>query len=250
MANPKKSVSAFTIKKATFNLNEYNSGYGNTPLYRMVENMIEKNVKQAEFTGVPAQVFEYFYDRGDFRSVGEVEAYYIVNYKDVYNMAEERKPYLAKYIYNRLFNAFNQYLCITLSDTGIEDYQKLVDAVNMVYYDDNSNINKSIRLVSELWDLYCGDDTLETNWDVRDKITEGFQQSNYYKLFVEEMREFVTEKFQTNKDVATQILLEDMLNFKVKDLEKRFGKDFENQLKWYNELQSEIAELNNEINNL
>jgi hypothetical protein len=250
MANPKKSVSAFTIKKATFNLNEYNSGYGNTPLYRMLENMIEKNVKQAEYEGVPAQVFQYFYDRSDFR-IGEIETYYIVGYKDVYNMADYKKPYLVKYIYNRLFNSFNQYLSNTLSDTGIEDYQKLVDAVNMVYYDDNSNINKSIRLVSELWDLYCGDDTLETNWDVRDKITEGFQQSNYYKLFVEELKEFITEKFENIKKAdATQILLEDMLNYKVKDLENRFGKDFENQLKWYNELQSEIAELNNEINNL
>jgi len=250
MANLTKSVSAFTIKKATFNLNEYNSAYSNQPLYRMIEDKIKKNVKQAEFEGVPAQVFEYFYDRSDFREVGEVETYYIVGYKDVYNMAEYKKPFLAKFIYNRLINAFNQYLSNTLYDTGNEEYQKIVDAVNIVYDGKSGDINKSIRLLSELWDLYCTDNTLETNWDVRDKITEGFQQSNYYKLFVEEMGEFITEKFQTKKDVATQTLLEDMLGDKVNEVDNRFGKDFQAQLKWYNQLQSEIEELNNEINNL
>jgi hypothetical protein len=251
MANLTKSVSAFTIKKATFNLNEYTSSYSNYPLYRMIEDMIKKNIKQAEFEGVPAQVFEYFYDRSDFRENGEVETYYIVGYKEFYNMVECKKPYLAKFIYNRLMNAFNQYLSNTLSDTGIEEYQKLVDALDMVYNGNSGDINKSIRLVSELWDLYCSDDALETNWDIRDKITEGFQQSNYYKLFVEEMCKFITEKFENIKKAnATQILLGDMLSDKMDSIDKHYGKDFQAKLNSYNELQSEIAQLQIEIDNL
>jgi len=251
MANLTKSVSAFTIKKATFNLNEYNQAYSNYPLYRMIEDKIKNSVKQAGYEGVPAQVFEYFYDRGDFRANGEVETYYIVGYKDVYNMIECKKPYLVKFIYNRLISSFNQYLSNTLTDTGIDEYQKLVDALNMVYNGNSGDINKSIRLVSELWDLYCSDDALETNWDIRDKIAEGFQQSNYYKLFVEEMCEFITEKFENIKKAnATQILLGDMLSDKMDSIDKNYGKDFQAKLNSYNELQSEIAQLNNELNNL
>ena len=250
MANPNNGVSAFTIKKATFNLNEYNKGYSNYPLYRTIEDMIKKNVKQAEFEGVPAQVFEYFYERSDFRNAGEVETYYIVGYKDEYNMCDYKKPFLAKFLYNRLINSFNAYLATTLYDLEIEEYQKLVDAINIVYNTNNGDINKSIRLLSELWDVYANDDTLETNWDVRDKITEGYQQSSYYKEFVSEMHKLIQSKFDMKKDVATQTLLENMLGDTVNHLDKHFGKDFQAKLKQYNELQSEIAELNNVINNL
>lgn len=249
MASPTKSVSAFTIKKATFNLNEYNSAYSNYPLYRMVEDMIKKDVKHAEFEGVPAQVFEYFYDRSDLRTNGNVETYYIVGYKDVYNMADYKKPQLTRFIYNRLIQSFNQYLSTTLYNLGSEEHKKLCLALDMVYNANKGDINKSIRLVSELWDLYVDDDTLETDWDVRDKITEGYQQSNYYKLFVEEMAEFIIDKFDIKKDYATHTLLEKMLGDKVNQIDKHYGAKFQSELKAYNQLQSEIAELNNEINN-
>lgn len=243
MANLTKSVSAFTIKKATFNLNEYNPSYSNSPLYRIIEDMIKKKVKQAEFEGVPSQVFDYFYDKNDFRSVGEIETYYISGYKNEYNLCDIKKPTLARFIYNRLIISFNEYLSSTLYDTGIDEYQKLVDAVNMVYNSNSGDINKSIRLVSELWDLYCTDDKLETNWDVRDKITEGFQESNYYKNFVSEMGELIQRRFDIKKDNAASILFQNMLGDKVKQLDTHYGKDFQAKLEAYNQLQSEIAEL-------
>jgi len=243
MATLTKSVSTFTIKKGTFNLNDYNKGYSNSPLYRMVENMIEQKVKQAEFEGVPAQVFDYFYDKNDFRTNGEVETYYIVGYKDEYNMCDYKKPFLAKFIYNRLIIAFNHYLSTTLYNTNIEEYQKLCVAIDTVYNSTGGDINKSIRLLSELWDLYCTDDSLETNWDIRDKITEGFQQSNYYKDFVSEMHDYIQRRFDITKDVATRILLKDMLGDKVAQLDKHYGAAFQSQLQSYNQLQNEIAEL-------
>jgi hypothetical protein len=243
MANLTKSVSAFTIKKATFNLNEYNPSYSNSPLYRMIENMIEQKVKQAEFEGVPAQVFNYFYDKNDFRSVGEIETYYISGYKNEYNMCDIKKPMLAKFIYNRLIIAFNNYLSTTLYNTNIEEYQKLCVAIDTVYNSTGGDINKSIRLLSELWDFYCMDDSLETNWDVRDKITEGFQQSSYYQNFVSEMGEMIQRRFDIKKDNAASILFQNMLGDKVKQLDTHYGKSFQAQLEAYNQLQSEILEL-------
>ena len=41
-----------------------------------------------------------------------------------------------------------------------------------------------------------------------------------------------------------------MLGDKVNKVDNEFGVEFQAKLKWYNQLQSEIAELNNEINNL
>ena len=64
------------------------------------------------------------------------------------------------------------------------------------------------------------------------------------------MGDLIQRKFDIKKDVATQTLLEDMLGDKVNSLDKHFGADFQAKLKQYNELQSEIAELNNVINNL
>ena len=64
------------------------------------------------------------------------------------------------------------------------------------------------------------------------------------------MHKLIQSKFDMKKDVATQTLLENMLGDTVNHLDKHFGKDFQAKLKQYNELQSEIAELNNVINNL
>jgi hypothetical protein len=250
MSNSTKSVSAFTIKKATFDLNEYNKSYSNTPLYRMVEDMVEQKVKAANIPSPISQVYDYFYDRSDLRVIGEVETYYIVGYKDEYNMADSRKPFLAKFIYNRLISYFNQYLSSTLYDLGNEDTQKLVDALSIVYRDNSSDINQTFKLVDKLWDVYSADDSLETNWDVRDKITEGFQQSGYYKEFVSFTEELIIRKFDIKKEFATQTLLEAMLGDKVNRVDNEYGVEFQAQLKHYNQLQSEIAELNNEINNL
>jgi hypothetical protein len=249
MSKLTKSVSAFTIKKATFNLNEYNRDYSNYPLYRRIEDMIAEKVKAANIPSPISQVYEYFFDRGDFR-VDEVEAYYIVGLKDEYNMPDYKKPFIAKFIYNRLMSYFNQYLSSTLYDMGNEDNQKLVDALSIVYRDNSSDINKTFKLVDKLWDIYCEDDSLESNWDVRDKITDGFKQSGYYKEFVTATEEIITKQFETAKDVATLTLLEMMLRDKVNMVDERFGEKFQTQLKHYNQLQSEIAELNNEINNL
>jgi hypothetical protein len=249
MSKLTKSVSAFTIKKATFNLNEYNKDYSNYPLYRRIEDMIEEKVKAANIPSPISQVYDYFFDRSDFR-VDEVETYYIVGLKDDYNMADYKKPFLAKFIYNRLMSYFNQYLSSTLYDMGNEDNQKLVDALNIVYRDNSSDINKTFKLVDKLWDIYCEDDSLESNWDVRDKITDGFKQSGYYKEFLTAADELIIRNFDIKKDIATLTLLEKMLGDKVNQVDERFGKDFQTQLKWYNQLQSEIAELNNEINNL
>jgi hypothetical protein len=132
---------------------------------------------------------------------------------------------------------------------GNEDNQKLVDALNIVYNEGWSNINKSVKLVDALWDVYHADDTLETNWDIRDKITDGFKQSGFYKEFLSQMEGIITDKFNVNKNVATHTLLEMMLRDKVNVVDERFGEKFQTQLKHYNQLQSEIAELNNEINN-
>lgn len=249
MANSTKSVSTYTIKKGTFDLNEYNKSYSNSPLYSLVGDMIKEKVKENSVPSIIAQVFEYFYDRSDFRGAGDVETYYIVGYKDEYNMAEYKKPWLAKFIYNRLIGAFNEYLSETLYNVDDEGYQKYVDAINIVYKT-NSNFGKTTKLVDKLWDVYCDDNTLETNWDVRDKITEGFQQSNHYKEFVSGMCELITQKFDIRKEVATHTLLEMVLGNKVNQRDEQFGEDFLSKLKYYNELQSEIAELNNEINNL
>jgi hypothetical protein len=250
MSKLTKSVSAFTIKKATFNLNDYNKSYSNTPLNRMVEDMVGEKVKAANIPSPISQVYDYFFDRSDINSLGEVETYYIVGWKDEYNMADSRKPFLAKFIYNRLMSSFNNYLSTTLYDLGNEDTQKLVDALNIVYRENSSDINQTFKLVDKLWDVYCNDDTLETNWDVRDKITEGFQQSTNYKDFVSFTEELIIRKFDIKKEFATHTLLEAMLGDKVNMVDERFGAEFQAQLKWYNQLQSEIAELNNEINNL
>jgi hypothetical protein len=249
MANSTKSVSTFTIKKGTFNLNEYNRDYSNYPLYRRVEDMVEEKVKAANIPSPISQVYEYFFDRSDLR-VDEVETYYIVGFKDEYNMADSRKPFLAKFIYNRLISSFNKYLSTTLYDLGNEDNQKLVDALNIVYRENSSDINQTFKLVDKLWDVYCDDDTLESNWDVRDKITEGFQQSELYKEFVSFTEELIIRKFDIKKDFATHTLLEAMLGDKVNKVDEQFGSEFQAKLKHYNQLQSEIAELNNTINNL
>jgi hypothetical protein len=250
MSNSTNGVSAFTIKKATFDLNEYNKSYSNTPLYRMVEDMVEQKVKAANIPSPISQVYDYFYDRSDLRVIGEVETYYIVGYKDEYNMADSRKPFLAKFIYNRLISYFNQYLSSTLYDLGNEDTQKLVDALSIVYRDNSSDINQTFKLVDKLWDFYCDDKTLESNWDVRDKITEGFQKSGYYKEFVSFTEELIIRKFDIKKEFATHTLLEAMLGDKVNRVDNEYGAEFQAQLKHYNQLQSEIAELNNTINNL
>jgi hypothetical protein len=250
MSKSTKSVTPFTIKKGTFDLNEYNKDYSNYPLYRMVEDMVEEKVKAANIPSPISQVFEYFFDRSDLRVAGEVETYYIVGYKDEYNMADNRKPYLAKFIYNRLMSYFNQYLSSTLYDMGNEDTQKLVDALHIVYRENSSDINQTFKLVDKLWDVYCNDDTLETNWDVRDAITEGFQKSGYYKQFVTDTEELIIRKFDIKKDFATHSLLEVMLGDKVNRVDNEYGAEFQAQLKHYNQLQSEIAELNNTINNL
>ena len=148
-----------------------------------------------------------------------------------------------------MIGSFNEYLSETLYNLDDEDSQKLVDAINIVYKT-NSNFGKTIKLVDKLWDVYCDDTTLETNWDVRDKITEGFQQSNHYKEFVSGMCELITQKFDIRKDVATLTLLEMVLGIKVNQRDNQYGEDFLSKLNHYNQLQSEIAELNNEINNL
>jgi hypothetical protein len=250
MANLTKSVTPFTIKKGTFDLNEYNKDYSNYPLYRRVEDMVEEKVKAANIPSPISQVFEYFFDRSDLRVAGEVETYYIVGYKDEYNMADNRKPYLTKFIYNRLMSYFNQYLSSTLYDMGNEDTQKLVDALHIVYRENSSDINQTFKLVDKLWDVYCDDKTLESNWDVRDAITEGFQKSGYYKQFVTDTEELIIRKFDIKKDFATHSLLEAMLGDKVNRVDNEYGAEFQAQLKHYNQLQSEIAELNNTINNL
>lgn len=250
MSNSNKSVSTFTIKKGTFNLNEYNSSYSNTPIYQLVADRIEQGVKQSGMAGVAPQVFDYFYDRGDFRAAGEVETYYIVGYKDVYNLAEHKKPFLARFLYNRLISYFNHYLSSTLYDTQNEDVQKLVDALNIVYKDNNNDINKTIKLVDTLWDVYLSDDTLETNFDVRDKITEGFQQSKYYKEFVDGMHDLIQRKFDVKKADATYNLIENMVTDKQNQIDEHYGAEFQSQLKHYNQLQNEIEELNNTLNNL
>lgn len=249
MSKLTKSVSPFTIKKGTFDLNEYNRDYSNYPLYRRVEDMVAEKVKAANIPSPISQVFEYFFDRSDLRG-GEVETYYIVGYKDEYNMADNRKPYLARFIYNRLISNFNQYLSSTLYDMGNEDNQKLVDALNIVYRDNSSDINKTFKLVDKLWDVYCDDNTLESNWDVRDKITEGFQKSGYYNQFITDTEELIIRKFDIKKDFATHSLLEAMLGDKVNKVDNEYGAEFQAQLKHYNQLQTEIAELNNTINNL
>ncbi len=249
MSKLTKSVSTFTIKKGTFDLNEYNKDYSNYPLYRRVEDMIEEKVKDANIPSPISQVYDYFFERSDLR-LGEVETYYIVGLKDEYNMCEYKKPFLAKHIYNRLMSYFNQYLSSTLYDMGNEDNQKLVDALNIVYRDNSSDINKTFKLVDKLWDIYCDDDSLESNWDVRDKITDGFKQSGYYKEFLTAADDLIIRNFDIKKDIATLTLLEMMLRDKVNMVDERFGKDFQIQLKHYNQLQSEIEELNNTINNL
>jgi hypothetical protein len=250
MSKSTKSVSAFTIKKATFDLNEYNKSYSNQPLYNIIGDMVKERIKETEMSGVPLQVFEYFYDRSDFRSVGEVETYYIVGFKDEYNMCEYKKPFVSKFIYGRLISFFNQYLSTTLYDMGNEDNQKLVDALNIVYKDNSSDINKSVKLVDTLWNVYCDDDTLESNFDIRDKITSGFMESGYYKEFVSHMERIITDKFNTDKVVATQTLLEMMLRDKVNEVDEKYGVEFQSQLKWFRQLQSEILDLNNTINDL
>jgi hypothetical protein len=249
MANLTKSVSTFTIKKGTFDLNEYNRDYSNHPLYRRVEDMVADKVKAANIPSPISQVYEYFFDRSDMR-VDEVETYYIVGYKDEYNMADNRKPFLAKFIYNRLISSFNNYLSNTLYDMGNEDTQKLVDALHIVYRENSSDINQTFKLVDKLWDVYCDDKTLESNWDVRDAITEGFQKSSNYKDFVSFTEELIIRKFDIKKDFATHTLLEAMLGDKVNKVDNEYGVEFQAQLKHYNQLQSEIAELNNTINNL
>ena len=249
MANLTKSVSTFTIKKGTFDLNEYNRDYSNYPLYRRVEDMVEEKVKAANIPSPISQVYEYFFERSDLR-LGGVEAYYIVGLKDDYNMADYKKPFLAKFIYNRLMSYFNQYLSSTLYDMGNEDNQKLVDALSIVYRDNSSDINKTFKLVDKLWDIYCEDDSLESNWDVRDKITDGFKQSGYYKEFLTAADELIIRNFDIKKDIATLTLLEKMLGDKVNKVDEQYGAEFQAQLKHYNQLQSEIAELNNTINNL
>jgi hypothetical protein len=249
MANSTKSVSTFTIKKGTFDLNEYNKSYSNEPLYRRIEDIVAEKVKAANIPSPLSQVYDYFFDRSDFR-VDEVQAYYIVGFKDEYNMADYKKPLLAKFIYNRLMSSFNQYLSITLYDMGNEDNQKLVDALSIVYRDNSSDIIKTFKLVDKLWDIYCDDDSLETNWDVRDKITDGFKNSGYYKEFLIGVEALITKQFETGKDVATHTLLEAMLGDKVNMVDERFGEKFKTELKHYNQLQSEIEELNNTINNL
>ena len=249
MSKSTKSVTPFTIKKGTFDLNEYNKDYSNYPLYRRVEDMVEEKVKAANIPSPTSQVFEYFFDRSDLR-VDEVETYYIVGYKDEYNMADSRKPFLAKFIYNRLMSSFNNYLSTTLYDLGNEDTQKLVDALNIVYRENSSDINQTFKLVDKLWDFYCDDKTLESNWDVRDAITEGFQKSSNYKDFVSFTEELIIRKFDIKKDFATHTLLEAMLGDKVNKVDNEYGAEFQAQLKHYNQLQSEIAELNNTINNL
>jgi hypothetical protein len=249
MANLTKSVSTFTIKKGTFDLNEYNRDYSNYPLYRRVEDMVEEKVKAANIPTPISQVYDYFFDRSDLR-LGGVEAYYIVGLKDDYNMADYKKPFLAKFIYNRLMSYFNQYLSSTLYDMGNEDNQKLVDALSIVYRDNSSDINKTFKLVDKLWDIYCEDDSLESNWDVRDKITDGFKQSGYYKEFLTAADELIIRNFDIKKDIATLTLLEKMLGDKVNKVDEQYGAEFQAQLKHYNQLQSEIAELNNTINNL
>lgn len=250
MSKSNKSVTPFTIKKGTFDLNEYNKSYSNQPLYEMIGDMVKEKIKENGMIGVPSQVFEYFYDRSDFRSVGEVETYYIVGLKDEYNLAEYKKPYIAKFVYNRLINFFNQYLSVTLYDMGNEDNQKLVDALNIVYNDGHSNINKSVKLVDTLWNVYCDNDTNSGNFDIRDKITSGFIESGYYKEFVSQMEGIIIDKLSTKKDVAEKTLLECMLADKGNEVDRRFGSDFQTELEWYNQLQSEIEELNNTINDL
>jgi hypothetical protein len=250
MSNSTKSVSTFTIKKGTFDLNEYNRDYSNYPLYRRVEDMVEEKVKAANIPTPISQVYEYFFDRSDLRVAGEVETYYIVGFKDEYNMAENRKPYLAKFIYNRLMSYFNSYLSTTLYNLGNDDTQKLCVALDIVYKDNSSDINKTFKLVDKLWDVYCDDSTLESNWDVRDAITEGFKKSGYYTQFITDTEELITRKFDIKKDFATHTLLEAMLGDKVNKVDNEFGAEFQGKLKWYNQLQSEIAELNNTINNL
>jgi len=250
MSKSTKSVTPFTIKKGTFDLNEYNKSYSNQPLWDMVGDMVKEKIKESGLVGVTPQVFEYFYDRSDFRSVGEVETYYIVGFKDEYNLAEYKKPYIAKFVYNRLINFFNQYLSTTLYDMGNEDNQKLVDALNIVYNESWDNINKSIKLVDRLWVVYSDDDTLESNFDIRDKITSGFMESGYYKEFVSHMERIIIDKLSTKKDVAEQTLLELVLGDKVNELNEKFGTEFQTQLKWFRELQKEILDLNNTINDL
>jgi hypothetical protein len=143
---------------------------------------------------------------------------------------------------------FNQYLSNTIFDLGNEEYQKLCDALDIVYNGDLGNIHKSAKLVDTLYWEYNSDDSLETNWDVRDKVIDGFKQSKNYQDWLSDVEKIITDRFEVKKDVATRMLVGKMLSDKVNRRDEEFDSEFLGKMKYYNQLENEIAELNNLLN--
>ena len=246
MSKSNKSVTPFTIKKGTFDLNEYNKSYSNSPLYSYIdENLKELRSQLSVQNDVVGYVMDDMYDTSDIRNIDVVETYYIVGEKDDFNVCDIRKPMLGRLISSVLLQKFTQYLSETLYNLGNEEHQKLCDSLDIVYnYGGGSgNIHKCYRLIDTLYWEYNEDKTLESTSDVRGKLIDGWRESTLYKDWLEYVYHKVKEKYDITKVFGEGLLLTDYLKHKKKVFEGTFSRDYESLLERYLRDKKEISDL-------
>jgi len=252
MSKSTKSVTPFTIKKGTFDLNEYNKSYSNSPLHSYIdENLKELRSQLTIKDDVVGYVMDDMYDTSDIRNMDDVETYYIVGEKDDFNVCDIRKPFLGRVITGVLVHNFNEYLSETLYNLGNEKHQKLCDSLNIVYEGvERGNIHKCYRLVDTLYWEYNEDESLESHSDVRGKLIDGWKESTYYKDWLEYVYTKVKQKFDITKEFAEGLLLGDYLTHKKKVFEGTFSRDYESLLERYLRDKKEITDLETYLNTL
>lgn len=245
MSKSNKSVTPFTIKKGTFDLNEYNKSYSNSPLYSYIdENLKELRSQLSVKDDCVAYVMDSMYDTSDIRNIDVVETYYIVGEKDDFNVCDIRKPMLSRLITGVLLQKFTQYLSETLYNLGNEEYQKLCDSLDIVYNGvSGNNIHKCYRLVDTLYWEYNKDESLESHSDVRSKLIDGWIGSTLYKDWLEYVYHKVKEKYDITKEFGEGLLLTDYLKHKKKVFDGTFSRDYESLLERYLRDKKEISDL-------
>jgi hypothetical protein len=244
MSKSTKSVTPFTIKKGTFDLNEYNKSYSNSPLYSYIdENLKELRSQLTIKDDVVGYVMDDMYDTSDIRNMDVVETYYIVGEKDDFNVCDIRKPMLGRMISSVLLQKFNQYLSETLYNLGNEEHQKLCDSLDIVYGGGGNNIHKCYRLVDTLYWEYNNDESLESHSDVRSKLMDGWKESTLYKDWLEYVYHKVKEKYDITKEFGEGLLLTDYLKHKKEVFAGTFSRDYESLLERYLRDKKEISDL-------
>jgi hypothetical protein len=150
---------------------------------------------------------------------------------------------LGRFISSVLLQKFNQYLSETLYNLGNEKHQKLCDSLDIVYEGGSDNIHKCYRLVDTLYWEYYSDESLESHYDVRSKLIDGWRESTQYKDWLEYVYTKVKDKFNITKEFGEGLLLEDYLKHKKKVFEGTFSRDYESLLERYLRDKKEISDL-------